>query len=108
MNKLEQLIEIFRRFPGIGPRQAKRFAYYLMTRDDQHNKNLASLIADVKKEIKKCSLCLTVSFRVGFVVWSAAAAAWLLATLACPAFSCYRSQTGRLMFSNDYMSTGTW
>lgn len=57
MNSLEKLIELFRQFPGIGPRQARRFAYFLLTRDYNFVSNLSSLINEVKKEIKKCSLC---------------------------------------------------
>ena len=29
MNSIEKLTQIFSQFPGIGPRQAKRFVYYL-------------------------------------------------------------------------------
>ena len=30
MDTIDKLTEIFRQFPGIGPRQAKRFVYYLL------------------------------------------------------------------------------
>lgn len=57
MNSLEKLIEMFRHFPGIGPRQARRFAYFLLTRDASYVSNLSSLINAVKKETKKCDSC---------------------------------------------------
>jgi recombinational DNA repair protein RecR len=30
MNRKEKLEELFKEFPGIGPRQAKRFVYFLL------------------------------------------------------------------------------
>lgn len=57
MNSLEKLIELFRQFPGIGPRQARRFAYFLLTREPSYVRNLTSLISEVKKEIKECASC---------------------------------------------------
>lgn len=57
MNSLEKLIELFRQFPGIGPRQARRFAYFILTRDQSYVRNLSALINEVKNETKECSLC---------------------------------------------------
>ncbi len=57
MNTLEKLVELFRQFPGIGPRQARRFAYFLLTRDSSYVNSLSSLIREAKKEIKKCASC---------------------------------------------------
>jgi recombination protein RecR len=57
MNALEKLIELFRQFPGIGPRQARRFAYFLLTRDSAYVGNFSSLINEMKKEIKECTSC---------------------------------------------------
>lgn len=57
MNALEKLVELFRQFPGIGPRQARRFAYFLLTRDASYIRNLSSLINEIKKEAKECALC---------------------------------------------------
>ncbi|OHA17889.1 MAG: hypothetical protein A3H57_04455 [Candidatus Taylorbacteria bacterium RIFCSPLOWO2_02_FULL_43_11] len=57
MDSIHKIIELFRKFPGIGPRQAKRFAYFLLSRDDSYNKTLARLILDLKSEIKRCGEC---------------------------------------------------
>lgn len=57
MNNLEKLVELFRQFPGIGPRQARRFAYFLLTRDSNYVRNLSSLISEVKSGVKECSSC---------------------------------------------------
>ena len=57
MTTIEKLTELFRKFPGIGPRQAKRFAYYLLTRSQQHNEELAGLINSLKGTVAECVAC---------------------------------------------------
>ena len=57
MYSLEKLIELFRQFPGIGPRQARRFAYFLLTRDISYVRNLTELINEVKRQIRECASC---------------------------------------------------
>jgi recombination protein RecR len=57
MNSIEKLTEIFSKFPGIGPRQAKRFVYFLLTRDRKFLEELSSSILSLKKNIKVCRYC---------------------------------------------------
>ena len=57
MDVFESLTEHFKKFPGIGPRQAKRFAYYLLARDANTLKNLSELILAIKKETMICTNC---------------------------------------------------
>ena len=57
MDIIDKLTEIFKEFPGIGERQAKRFVYFLMSRNPAYNENLSSLISDLKKEIEQCKEC---------------------------------------------------
>ncbi|MFA6353869.1 MAG: toprim domain-containing protein [Candidatus Paceibacterota bacterium] len=57
MDIIEKLTEIFKEFPGIGERQAKRFVYFLMSRTGAYNENLSSLILDLKKEVAQCKEC---------------------------------------------------
>ena len=57
MDSINKLIEIFRDFPGVGPRQAKRFAYFLFTKDDFYLKKFAELILNIKKEVGICKKC---------------------------------------------------
>lgn len=54
---LNKLTELFTKFPGIGPRQAKRFAYFLAEKDEAYLKTLSQSIIDVKKEVKQCDDC---------------------------------------------------
>src|SRR3990167_503999 len=57
MTSLEQLAKHFERFPGIGPRQARRFVYHLLTEDPQSLRALADAIADVQAKVTECAHC---------------------------------------------------
>jgi recombination protein RecR len=57
MDVIEKLAEIFKEFPGIGERQARRFVYFLMSRNPSYNENLAGLILNLKKETAQCREC---------------------------------------------------
>ncbi len=52
-----KLTEIFTKFPGIGPRQARRFVYYLLHNDQARLEYLADLITKLKREIHLCQSC---------------------------------------------------
>jgi len=58
MNSIDKLSEIFSHFPGIGPRQAKRFVYYLLHRQNGFSKDLINAIENLKKEIIQCEECM--------------------------------------------------
>ena len=51
MDIIEKLTEVFKEFPGIGERQAKRFVYFLMSRNGEYSGNLSNLILELKKEV---------------------------------------------------------
>lgn len=57
MDNISKIIEIFREFPGIGPRQAKRFAYFLFTKEQNYLDNFSSLLKTIKKEVGLCKKC---------------------------------------------------
>lgn len=57
MNSIEKLIQIFSQFPGIGPRQARRFVYYLLTRANGTLEELATHIKSLKEEVTTCADC---------------------------------------------------
>lgn len=54
---INRLIESFLKFPGIGPRQAKRFVYFLAGEGKEYVDNLAKLISEVKSGMKQCASC---------------------------------------------------
>lgn len=57
MNKIEQLTELFKQFPGIGPRQAKRFVYFLLTQPDGYIEKLIHNIKELKSQVTQCPEC---------------------------------------------------
>jgi recombination protein RecR len=53
---LQHLIDLFARFPGIGPRQAARFAFFLL-KDRQTANDLSEAIARAVSRLASCSQC---------------------------------------------------
>lgn len=58
MNSINKLIEAYSKFPGIGPRQAKRFVYFLLTRDGNFLEEMSRLLLELKKSVVKCDSCM--------------------------------------------------
>jgi recombination protein RecR len=57
MNSIERLTKLFAEFPGIGPKQAKRFVYFLITRSGGYVEELKKEINDLRYDIEMCSDC---------------------------------------------------
>ncbi len=58
MNSIDKLSEIFSRFPGIGPRQAKRFVYFLLSRDQSFRDELSFALSGLQSGIAQCKECM--------------------------------------------------
>ncbi|HCR52090.1 TPA: recombination protein RecR [Candidatus Kaiserbacteria bacterium] len=58
MDHIEELARVLARFPGIGPRQGKRFVYYLLAAPASERTTLAELIASLGKDVRQCPECL--------------------------------------------------
>jgi recombination protein RecR len=58
MDRVEELARAFERFPGIGPRQAKRFVYHLLAAPAGDRDRLADLIARIGESVKQCPECM--------------------------------------------------
>ena len=58
MDHIDELARALTRFPGIGPRQGKRFVYYLLSAPALERAKLAELIASLGKEVRQCPECL--------------------------------------------------
>ncbi len=54
---IEKLINLFSRFPTIGPRTATRFAFYCLNASDEEIKNLISELEELKKSVTNCRIC---------------------------------------------------
>jgi len=57
MNTLDKLIAHFETFPGVGARQAKRFAFHILTMKERDTTELSTLIASLKGSVVECASC---------------------------------------------------
>ena len=57
MNPFEKIVRYFERFPGIGSRQAKRFAFHLLTLDQSDVTELSELIRNIRSTVITCPSC---------------------------------------------------
>lgn len=60
MNPSEKLQELFLKFPGIGPKQAARFVYFLLREKNNYKQELAKNIEALKDTANICEKCLRV------------------------------------------------
>ncbi|OWK26857.1 MAG: recombination protein RecR [Parcubacteria group bacterium GW2011_GWA2_38_13b] len=58
---INNLIELFGKFPGIGPRQAARFVFYLFSKSQAELDELAEKIKEISKQFHTCPVCLTIT-----------------------------------------------
>jgi len=54
---IKKLIDIFSKFPTVGPKTAARFVFYLLEIPKEEVKELISTIAEVRNAVKTCSVC---------------------------------------------------
>lgn len=54
---INNLIECFKRLPGVGEKTAERYALALIDNDENYLQIFSHLIADAKKKVKKCQKC---------------------------------------------------
>ena len=54
---VKKLIDLFSKFPTVGPRTAGRFVFYLAGRSKEEVDKLVATILDLKKNVKFCKFC---------------------------------------------------
>ena len=57
MSNLDKLIAYFEKFPGIGGRQARRFAFHILTMAPSDVKELSELITGLQSTVVECQSC---------------------------------------------------
>ncbi len=57
MKKLDDLIEVFGKLPGIGKKSAMRIAFDILEKNEIEIENMLSTIKDAYTSIKHCSIC---------------------------------------------------
>lgn len=58
--ELERLAQLFLKFPGIGRRQATRFAYFILTQPESYVATLARTLVEARGQAHTCTRCLRV------------------------------------------------
>ncbi len=58
MEHIDRLSKLLNDLPGIGPRQAKRLAYALITKPSEYAEELSSIIKEVRNETTNCNSCM--------------------------------------------------
>ena len=54
---IQKLVEVFSRFPTVGPRTASRFVFYLLKAPDIEIDDFVQTIQNLRKEIRQCTFC---------------------------------------------------
>ncbi|MDD2696627.1 MAG: recombination mediator RecR [Candidatus Pacebacteria bacterium] len=55
--QIRKLIDLFSKFPTVGPRTAARFVFYLLRLPKEEIQELTSAISDLKEKVKLCEFC---------------------------------------------------
>jgi len=56
-DQIQKLTELFAKFPGVGPRQARRFVYYLIHKESGYLGMLTETIKNIHHSVLQCSDC---------------------------------------------------
>lgn len=62
-SSLEELINIFEKLPGLGPRSARRLVFYLLKNKEKVIPQLSNTLSKVKEELMDCSDCGNVDIQ---------------------------------------------
>ena len=58
---IQRLLEEFSKLPGIGPKSAERFVFYLLRRPREEGEELARAITTAVTKVRRCSTCFDFS-----------------------------------------------
>lgn len=61
MKSLDRLVRALRRLPGVGPRQAERFAAYFLRASQGETEEFVNALLTMKQDVKLCSVCFAYS-----------------------------------------------
>src|SRR3990167_9409515 len=59
--KFKNLVKLFQKLPGVGPRQAARFVIALLEQPEENLKELGGLINNLKRDVGFCGECFNIS-----------------------------------------------
>ncbi|MBP9749261.1 MAG: recombination protein RecR [Candidatus Pacebacteria bacterium] len=64
-NTLDELTELVRQLPGIGPRQARRLALFIVRKDKTWVKSFAHAMLQARSEVALCERCMRIFLASG-------------------------------------------
>jgi recombination protein RecR len=56
-DRLERLIELFARLPGVGEKTAQRFALFFVTESQEYARELGAALQELGAQVKRCERC---------------------------------------------------
>src|SRR3989344_7431734 len=59
--KFKDVVKLFQKLPGVGPRQAARFVIALMDKPEAELEEFGRAVANLRKEISFCTTCFNIS-----------------------------------------------
>ncbi len=59
-DSIERLTKLFLRFPGIGERQARRFAYFILSQESNYVEALAQALTQARSRAYTCTTCMRI------------------------------------------------
>ncbi len=59
--RFKQIVKLFQKLPGVGPRQAARFVLALLDKPENELAELGTAILNLKKEVTFCAQCFNLS-----------------------------------------------
>ncbi len=63
MESLDNLVNALKKFPSLGPKSARRIAFYLLKQENSELERIGSLISGLKKNVFTCSQCGNISSK---------------------------------------------
>ncbi len=60
-SRFKEIVKLFQKLPGVGPRQAARFVIALMDKPEEEIQEFGKAVANLRKEISFCTVCFNIS-----------------------------------------------
>ena len=54
---LQKLIQVLKKFPGVGTKSAERFAFQLLNWTENDLAEMSQIVGSIKKQLKQCDIC---------------------------------------------------
>jgi recombination protein RecR len=58
---IERMIEVIKKFPGVGPKMAERISYHILKLSQEEVNRFMDSISFARQKLKYCSLCFNIS-----------------------------------------------